>query len=271
MLEWAARSRWFSGNAVPLRLFSHTCANTEIVCALGCADLLVGVDADSDHPPDVVAGLPKPGRDLQLDVDAVLRLEPELVLTSLTVPGHERVVEALRQAGLRVLVADPRSLQDVFDDIRTIAAALGVPERGEALAMRMDAAMPVAEARQPRPSVLVEWWPKPVIAPARRSWVTDMIERAGGRNPWAQEDAKSLPLDNARLLAAAPDIVAMSWCGVKEEHYRADVVRRRAGWAAVPAVVHGRVHAISEAYLGRPGPRLVEGYRRLRAAIAAVD
>ena len=106
-----------------MRIFSHTCSNTEIVCALSCAPMLVGVDADSDHPPEAIAGLPKAGRDLDLDADAVLGLEPDLVLTSLTVPGHERVVAALQAAGLRTLVCDPQSLDDVYGDIRRIAAS----------------------------------------------------------------------------------------------------------------------------------------------------
>ena len=254
-----------------MRVFSHTCSNTEIVCALGCAQMLVGVDSDSDYPPDVVAALPKTGRDLGLNIDAVLALKPELVLTSLTVPGHEKVVHALRDAGLAVLVCDPQSLQDVYADIQAIADALGVPARGVALVAQMEALMPAVAVAGDRPKVLVEWWPKPVIAPARFSWVTDLIERAGGCNPWADEDAKSLPLDHPRVLAAAPDVVVMSWCGVKEENYRAEIVIRRDGWAALPALRHGRIHAISEAYLGRPGPRLVEGYRRLRACIAELQ
>lgn len=252
-----------------MRVFSHTCSNTEIVCALGCADCLVGVDADSDYPPEVVAGLPKTGRDLDLDIDAVFALKPELVLTSLTVPGHEKVVAQLEAAGLQTLVCDPQSLDDVYGDIRRIAAVLGVPARGEALVAQMDAAMPTVTPREPRPRVLVEWWPKPVIAAAKHSWVSDLIERAGGCNPWAGMDAKSVPLENADAAAAMPDLVVMSWCGVKVEHYRADKVRQRPGWAAVPAVVNDRIHAVSEAFLGRPGPRLVEGYRRLREAIDA--
>lgn len=255
--------------AMAQRVFSHTCSNTEIVCALGCADRLVGVDADSDHPPEVVAALPRAGRDLDLDIRQVAALAPDLVLTSLTVPGHDRVVEALAQAGLHTLVCDPQSLDDVYADIRRIGAALGVAQRADALVAAMDAAMPAVEARARRPAVLVEWWPKPVIVPGRRSWVTDIIERAGGTNPWGSADAKSLPLDDADARRAAPDVVVMSWCGVKEADYRADVVRRREGWSTVPAVAAGRIHAIGEAFLGRPGPRLVEGYRRLRAAIAA--
>lgn len=252
-----------------LRVFSHTCSNTEIVCALGCASMLVGVDADSDHPPEAVARLPRTGRDLDLDVAAVLRLAPDLVLTSLTVPGHERVLRELLRAGLQTLVCDPQSLADVHGDIRRIAQALGVSERGAALVEDMEAAMPVVEAGAVRPSVLVEWWPKPVIAAARQSWVNDMIERAGGRNPWGQVKAKSVPLENADAAAAAPEVVVMSWCGVKVQNYRPEVVRRRPGWQQVPAVAAGRIHAISEAYLGRPGPRLVEGYRLLRQAIEA--
>lgn len=254
-----------------MRVFSHTCSNTEIVCALGCAGMLVGVDADSDYPPEVVADLPKTGRDLDLDVAAVLKLQPELVLTSLTVPGHEQVVAQLEAAGLETLVCDPQSLDDVYGDIRRIAAALGVAERGEALVAQMEAAMPAVQPTGRRPRVLVEWWPKPVIAAARRSWVNDLIQRAGGSNPWGEVDAKSVPLELADAAAQRPDIVAMSWCGVKVANYRADKVRAREGWSDVPAVANDRILAISEAFLGRPGPRLVEGYRRLRAAIAAME
>jgi iron complex transport system substrate-binding protein len=237
---------------------------------LGGADLLVGVDADSDYPPEVVTNLPRPGRDLNMDVPDVLALKPDLVLTSLTVPGHECVVEQLRDAGLQTLVCDPTSLADVYGDIRRIAVAIGAPERGETLVANMETAMPAVDEQKRRPSVLVEWWPKPVIVPARQSWVTEIIARAGGTNPWGSKNAKSVPLDNDAALAAAPDVIVMSWCGVHVEKYRADVVRRRAGWNATPAVAAGRIHAISEAFLGRPGPRLVEGYRQLREAIAEV-
>lgn len=254
-----------------MRIFSHTCSNTEILCALGAAESLVGVDADSDYPPEVVNTLPRPGRDLDLDVNEVLALQPDLVLTSLTVPGHEKVVAELEKAGLQTVVCDPQSLDDVYSDIRRIAAAIGMPERGEKLLGEMEAAMPALDAPEPRPSVLVEWWPKPVIAPARQSWVTDIIERAGGVNPWDSINAKSVPLENDQVIETAPDVIVMSWCGVKVENYRADVVRRRPGWSALPAIKADRIHAISEAHLGRPGPRLVEGYHQLRDAISAAS
>lgn len=251
-----------------MRIVAHTCSNTEIVCALGCAGMLVGVDADSDHPPFVVNRLPKLGRDLNLDVAAVAALKPDLVLTSLTLPGHALLVAQLQAAGLRSLVCHPLSLDEVYADIRRIAEALGVPERGVELAHAMRAAMPPVNVTQ-RPRVLVEWWPKPVIVPAKRSWVSDLIRLAGGENPWAGIEAESRPLTDEEVRAAAPEIIVMSWCGVPERNYRAELVRRRPGWQDIPAVRDNRIHAITEAWLGRPGPRLVEGYRALRELLQA--
>ena len=252
-----------------MRLVSLTCSNTEIVCALDLGHHLVGVDDHSDWPADVLAPLPRVGPDLSIDVDAVARLEPDLVLASLTVPGHERIVEACDRAGLPWIAPEPVSLGDVLDDVRTIARHCGVPERGDRLAAEMDAAMPAVDASS-RPAILVEWWPKPVIAPGRQSWVTDLLVRAGASNPFAHRDVKSTPLSDDEVRALAPEAVVVCWCGVPFHRYRPDVVTRRAGWAGVPALTRNQVHLVPEAFLGRPGPRLVEGYRALlRVADAA--
>lgn len=253
-----------------MRVFSHTCSNTEIVCALGAGTTLVGVDADSDFPPETVAPLPKPGRDLDLDVSAVLALKPDLVLSSLTVPGHERIVDELRASGVRTEVIDPLSLDDVYASIRRIAQLLGMDASGDALVAQMQAAMPRIAPAANAPKILVEWWPKPVIAPGRQSWVTDLIELAGGVNPWSDRIVKSGEISAADARATPPDAIVMSWCGVKLENYRADVVLRREGWADVPAIRARRVHAVTEAFLGRPGPRLVEGYKALRDIIVSL-
>jgi iron complex transport system substrate-binding protein len=245
---------------------SLTCSNTEIVCALGRAEDLVGVDDHSDFPPEVVARLPRVGPDLQIDVAKVAALKPDLVLASLTVPGHEKVVEAIAAAGLTWIAPDPESLDDVYRDVRDVAARLGVPERGEALVAEMQAALVRVEAAE-RPSVLVEWWPKPVIVPGRRSWVTDLVALAGGRNPFGERDVLSTPVTDEEVVAADPDAVVICWCGVPFARYRPDVVTRREAWAGVRALREGQVHCIPEAYLGRPGPRLVDGYRALRAVI----
>ncbi|MFO7177710.1 MAG: cobalamin-binding protein [Pseudomonadota bacterium] len=252
-----------------MRVVALTCSNTEIVCALGAADWLVGVDNHSDHPGEVVSHLPRVGPDLDIDVDAVAALKPDLVLASLTVPGHERIVERLARAKLPFIAPEPKSLEDVYDDILTIGRNLGLVERAEALVAEMrdelDRPAPPSGAR-----VLVEWWPKPVIAPGRDSWVTALLTIAGAENPLAERPVKSTPLTDDEVLALRPDAVVISWCGVRPEKYRPDVVLRRAAWQSLELVKRRRVFPVPEAFLGRPGPRLVEGARALRKVVEAL-
>ena len=253
-----------------MRVVSLTCSNTEIVCALGCADDLVGVDDWSDYPEDVVARLPRVGPDLGIDVEKVKALAPDLVLASLTVPGHEKVVAAIAAAGLHFVAPAPESLADVARDVREIALLLGVPERGEALAARLEAAFaqPAPRAAR-RPKIAIQWWPKPAILPGRRSWAHDLIELAGGENLLGGEDLKSRPVADEEFAALAPDAVVISWCGVELDKYRPEVVARNPLWQEVPAIRESRIFKISEAFLGRPGPRLIEGLAALREVVAA--
>ena len=254
-----------------MRIVSLACSNTEIVCALGCASSLVGVDDNSDHPEEVVAGLPRVGPDLQIDVERVSALEPDLVLASLTVPGHEAVVEEVERAGLSFVAPAPESLGDVYRDVTDIAALLGVPERGEALVTAMRAELEREALARDGPSILVQWWPKPVISPGRRSWTTDLIEAAGGRNPLGKEPVKSRPLSDDEVLELAPDAIVISWCGVHPSKYRPDVIYRNQRWQGLPALSRGRVYSVPEAWLGRPGPRLVEGRRALHDIVRELE
>jgi iron complex transport system substrate-binding protein len=251
-----------------VRVVSLTCSNTEIVCALGCADRLVGVDAHSDWPPAVVRDLPRVGPDLGIDVERVAALKPDLVLASLTVPGHERIVATLESAGLPFLAPEPVSVADVYADIRLIASKLDVADRAEILIETMRAELDAAQATAVRrPRVLVEWWPKPVIAPGRDSWVNQLLDAAGGENPLRYRAVKSQTLSDEDACELAPDAIVISWCGVRPEKYRPDVVYRRERWQNLPALRERRVYCVPEAYLGRPGPRLVEGCRALRRIV----
>ena len=128
------------------------------------------------------------------------------------------------------------------------ACALGVDERGRELANRMRAeAIDGTTASVTPPAILVEWWPKPVIVPGRHSWVSD-----------------------EEVIVAAPDALVLSWCGVKPEKVRPDIVQKRVAWRHVPAVVKGHIYCVPEAWMGRPGPRLLDGLRALRAIVTQV-
>ncbi len=249
-----------------MRVVSLACSNTEIVCALGCADRLVGVDDHSDRPAAVVAHLPRVGPDLNVDVDAVARLKPDLVLASLTVPGHEEVVAGLEAAGLPYLAPEPLTLSDVYRDILEVAQALGVSERAETLVVGMKKRLTSTPSAAPRPKILVQWWNRPTIAPGRLSWVDGLIEAAGGENALAEE-VKSRPLSDEEVCALEPDALVVSWCGVDPAKYRPDVLYRNPAWQTLAAVRRGHVYCIPEAYLGRPGPGLTRGFDALREVV----
>lgn len=257
-----------------MRVVSLACSNTEIVAALGCADLLVGVDSHSDWPEDVVGRLPRLGPDLEIDIDAVRALEPDLVLATLTVPGHETVVEGLEAAGLPFIAPSPGSLEEVYDDIRLVARRLGVEERAGAVVAEMRRELDPEAADLPpegdRPRILVQWWPKPVIAPGAVSWTDDVIRAAGGVNVLGHEEVRSRPVTDEEVREMAPEAVVLSWCGVHPDKYRPDVIYGNEAWAGTPALVNRQVHCVPEAYLGRPGPRLVEGVRSLRRVVEQV-
>ena len=109
-----------------------------------------------------------------------------------------------------------------------------------------------------------------MIVPGKRSWVSDMLAIAGGVNPWAESDCESISVSDDEVIAAGPEAIVVSWCGIEPEKLRPDVVRRRRAWHSLPAIEHDRIHCIPEAWMGRPGPRLVDGVHALRAIIADV-
>lgn len=247
-----------------MRLASLACSNTELLVALGLHSHLVAVDDFSDAPE--AAGVPRVGPDLGIDVAALAARRPDLVLSSLSVPGMERVVEAVGAAGLPQLVLDPTSWPQVLADLRTVGARLGVPERAEAAVAALRAeveGLRRARARPPRVPfrVAVEWWPRPVIVAGARSWITGMLADLGAVNAFADRDVRSTPITLDELRAARPDLLVISWCGAKK--LRPEVAEARG--LGVP------VAAIPESGLGRPGPRLIEGYRALAAALSSLS
>ncbi len=252
--------------ALNLRIVSTTCSNTEIVSSIGCEHFLVGVDDYSDFPESTVANLPRVGPDLGIRVEDVLALKPDLVLASDTVPGHDKVIDSLKQAGLNVFAPRTIGLDDVYRDITDIANLLNVPDTGVQLISEMQHAMPARDLPR-RPELMVQWWPKPIIGAAHDSWVEDIIELAGGRNSLHSVKQRSTPLEDNDSQLADADAWIISWCGVKLEKYRPQVLYERSTLQHCNAISNRRVFPVSEEFLGRPSPRLVEGYRQLAAIV----
>lgn len=246
------------------RIVSLSPSNTEIVHALGLTDRLVGVDDWSDWPPSV-AGLAQVGPDLSVDVDRVAALQPDLVLASLSVPGMERNVEALRARGLPSIVLDPHSFAEIWSDIRLVGDHCAVGARAEAvvaeLAERVEAVRRLS-AGAPVRKLYWEWWPRPIYTPGGRNWLTEVSAAVGCRNLFADVAVDNVRIDDPlEVVRRAPDVILLAWTGAK----RPDPahVYRRAGWGELEAVRSRRVVAVPEGLFNRPSPRLVDGVEHL--------
>ena len=115
----------------PARVVSLAPSITEIVYALGAADRLVGVCAQCNYP-EAAAQLPRVGGYLVPNVEAVVAARPDLVLV-VPSPGNRDAVHAVERTGIRVVVVQDRTLEDLWTSMRTVAAALDLAERGEGL------------------------------------------------------------------------------------------------------------------------------------------
>ncbi|HTE20432.1 MAG TPA: helical backbone metal receptor, partial [Armatimonadota bacterium] len=233
----------------PRRIVSLCPSNTEILHALGLLPRVVGVDDWSDWPPEV-AVLPRLGPDLNIDMERVEALRPDLVVASLSVPGMERNVRRLRERGLTHLVLDPHGLEDIWRDIRCLATITGTEAVAEALIARLQGRIErvrqaVARVERKR-RVYWEWWPRPLFAPGGRNWRTPISELAGCVSITAGVDADTARPSPDEVAAADPELILLAWTGVAARKVRPEVVLRRSGWERITAVREGQVHVMEE-------------------------
>ncbi len=212
------------------------------------------------------------GSDLRVDISRVIDLRPDLVVASLHVPGMEDNLPEFERAGVPYLAVGGVGLSGVWEDIRFIGRWVGREERAEKLVHSMrsrmaDIAAGTLHDAQRRLRVHWEWSAHPVVA-ARRSWITELLEMVGADNAYADLDVESVRVSKEEALLRSPDVVVACWCGVRALPL-VERVLRRPGWQDVPAFRDGRVAVFSEAFFGRPGPRLVDGLDQLAKLVAA--
>lgn len=243
-------------------------SNAELVDALGAFDRVLACEDSTDHPPQA-ATLPRLGPDLGPDLDRVGALRPDLVVSSLSVPGMERIVTGLRARGIPQVVLAPRSLADVLEDLRRVGARLGVPERAEAAVAAMQAEAEALRRARPAQAVRIylEWWPRPMFSPGHDTYADELIDLAGGINVFGDRPGASVRIEPDELVQADPELCFVSWCGVEEAKLDPKSLIDRPGLQALPAARAGRVYALDERYSGRPGPRMLEAARRMATAI----
>jgi iron complex transport system substrate-binding protein len=275
------------------RVVSLLPSATEIVCALGSREALVGVSHECDFPSgveelphccDVRQPLGQGSTQIDWSVKAILEqalsvyrvdairlrgLKPDLIITQ-----AQCEVCAVSEADLATALAEwtggrpdilslsPITLQDVWADIEGIGGALGKAEEAEALAGRAQdrvGAIAATSRKLPSPRVALIDWLAPLIMGAE--WMPELVALAGGVSLLAQAGSHASHIAWEALRAADPELILVAPCGLSIEEARRDMPALTAlpGFDSLTAARRGEVYlADGKHYFNRPGPRLVE-------------
>jgi iron complex transport system substrate-binding protein len=257
--------------AFPQRIVCLTEEPTEVLYALGEEARIVGISGFTVRPARARKEKPKVSAFTSAKVDAIVRLEPDLVVGFSDIQAD--IAQALVKRGIEVWIANHRSVDGIVDYVRRLGALVGAGDRAGAYADGLQAR--VAKVREagralPRhPLVYFEEWDEPRISAIR--WVSELIAIAGGADIFPERAACAMGRD--RILAdpmevvrRAPDIIIGSWCGKK---FRPASVAARPGWSAIPAVRDGELHEVKSPLILQPGPAaLTDGLDALHAIIS---
>jgi iron complex transport system substrate-binding protein len=275
------------------RIVSLIASATEIVDALGQTEYLVGRSHECDYPESIMS-LPVCTRArIQIDADSaeidrqvkasrsnsisiyevydhvLAQLAPTHILTQIqceVCAVSLRDVEEAFARGMpgqpQIVSLQPDSLNQIWEDFRRVARALGIEKHGEfvitEMQRRMAALSPPPDAG-PRPRVAYIEWVEPLMAGG--NWMPELIAMAGGENLFGENGRHSPWMTWEQLAGADPDVILVAPCGFdlartgQEMHWMTD----RAGWHDLRAVRDGRVYlGDGNRYFNRPGPRVVE-------------
>jgi len=276
------------------RIVSLIASATEIVCALGFENQLIGRSHECDYPP-AVKGLPQltspkfnvEGTSYEIDqrvkaivedalsvyhVDAAALedLRPTHIITqtqcevcAVSLRDVEAAVCQMVSTRPMIVPLEPNGLNDVWSDIRRVAAALDAPESARllisALQHRMETIGSRAQAIVSRPTVACVEWIEPLMAAG--NWMPELVEMAGGKNLFGEAGKHSPWMTWEALVAKNPEVIFVSPCGFDINRTLAEMhwLRDKAEWRQLSAVQSGRVFiADGNQYFHRPGPRLAE-------------
>jgi len=249
-----------------LRVVTLTPSATELVHAVGATGLLVGVDEYSTFPAEV-AGLPEVGSFLAPNLEAILRLDPDLVITD---DIHADVEAALRDAGIESLTCDMHSLADVRAGLEKVAARLGRVEAGRRAVAEIEVAVDAAgghrHGRRPRVLAVIDrevGGLGNMVAAGPGSWVDELLAIVGAENVLAAAGVRYPKITPEEILRGAPEVIV-------DASFVAAAERPAADWASVaevPAVRDGRVVVLKEPYFLSPSPRVAEALAALEGAL----
>jgi iron complex transport system substrate-binding protein len=238
---------------------------TETVVALGAADRLVG-RTDFDHGP-AVDRLPSIGGGLDPSVETLVSLHPDLVLGWET-NGRPELRNRLTALGIPVFSIKTEDTTDVFRAVRNLGRLTGRVGAADSLARALRAelaAVRASVAGAARPTVFYMAWNDPPLTAGPKTFISQVIEVAGGRNVFADATALWPTVSIEEIVRRQPEYVVVP--AGEQGASKVDELKRAAGWRELRALREGRGVRVPAEVVNQPGPRLGEAARAMRDAI----
>jgi iron complex transport system substrate-binding protein len=246
--------------APPRRIVGIFASNVEMLASLGLVPVIVGIEAFTRFPPEVV-NLPKVGGRLGFSAEAIARLQPDLVVMTPARQAAHLLIEPLSRLGIPCLVVIHGDMPRIFSNIELLARATGTEEQAAQLLRGLPARLDAVAARiagRPPVRVFLETASTgrgAYSTPRPDTYTMDILLRAGGVPALPPLPAAGPPqVSGEAILRANPDVYLVA--GRPDQ---AAEVALRPGFDGIAAVRNGRVHVVSRAELLIPGPRAVDG------------
>jgi iron complex transport system substrate-binding protein len=240
-------------------------AVTETVMALGGAERLVG-RTDFDKGP-VVERLPSVGGGLDPSIEKLVALRPDLVLGWETT-GRAELRDRLTALGIPVFSVKLEDTTDVFRSVSNLGRLMGTTRTADSLAAAMRGELDAVRASvsgAPRPSVFFVVWNDPPMTAGARTFVSHVIEVAGGRNAFGDQQALWPNVSLEEIVRRQPDFVVVP---IGEQGaVRLEALKTAVGWRELRAVREGRIVSVPAQVVNQPGPHLAQAARAMRDAI----
>jgi iron complex transport system substrate-binding protein len=253
----------------PIRIVCLTEETVETLYLLGEQDRIVGISGYVVRPPQARREKPRVSAFTSANIDKILALKPDLVLTFSDLQAD--IAADLVRRGLDVHAFNQRSVAGILDMIRTVGAMVNASDRARQLVSSLETRLADARSRAERlpkrPRVFFEEWDDPLISGI--GWVSELITIAGGIDIFADRASQGAAKDRVvtidEVIAREPDLIVGSWCGKK---FRSERVMARPGFDRTPAVQHQEVHEIKSPLILQPGPAaLTDGLAELQNII----